>query len=186
MSLFHWNGIKTLFHTCRSGRGREIHLNIIGCTSQVLCDYVGAARRAQQSLCTDSLAYSCVLVPWVFLKVTYQCMSLLCHCQPPFWTSHLIWNELRSREEIWAQLTAYPSYKDSVESDCAKFCCFQRKAVGKLQEQSGTSGRLQAAAGCRLPCQIPLHVSGRGRQKMRTISRTICKAQKRSWPNILP
>lgn len=47
--------------------------------------------------------------------------------------------------------------------------------------------RLQQAASFHSKCPCCLrHVSGRGRQKIRSMSWTVCKAQKRSWPNIFP
>lgn len=103
------------------------------------------------SLCTASLAYSRVLVPWGFFEGHTLVHVTIMSLSASLLNKHLIWNELRCQEEIWAQLTGYPSYTDNLEGDCAKFCCPQSKAIGKLQEQSGASGRLQAAAGCKLP-----------------------------------
>lgn len=87
---------------------------------------------------------------------------------------------MRSQEEISAQLTGNPSYTDSMEGDCAKFCCLQRNSQG-LQEGFRLT-RLQASH----PNAPTPKVCEWKRETENEISWTICKIQKRSWPNIFP
>lgn len=95
-------------------------------------------------------------------------------------TEQAISSGMRSQEEISAQLTGNPSYTDNMEGDCAKFCCLQRNSQG-LQE----GFRLQQAASFPSKCPTPKACEWK-RETEHEMSWTICKTQKRSWPNIFP
>lgn len=94
------------------------------------------------------------------------------------------WNEPRSQEKIRDWLTGWLTLHRQCGADCAKFCCLQSLAIGELQEQSGTSGRLQASR--QNASAIQGTVNGRGRQKIRSMSWTTYRAQKRSQAGAFP